>query len=243
MRVDGRESGDLRPLTITTDYLKTADGSAVVELGDTKVLCAVTIESKVPPHRLGSGSGWLTAEYDMLPRSSNVRIPRDRSRGMPGRSHEIQRLIGRALRAIFDMDKFGERQIIVDCDVIQADGGTRSAAITGGFVALAWAVRRLVEAKQAKTGLIRDFVAGTSVGIVEGLPALDLCYLEDAQADVDMNVAMTGAGNLIEVQGTAEGAPFSRAQLDELMSLAASGIEKTVAAQREALGVEDISTV
>jgi len=236
MRIDGRHSSQMRALRIIPHWQKTADGSALVELGETKVLCAATVENQAPPHRKETGCGWVTAEYGMLPRSSKVRISRERDRS-GGRTHEIQRLIGRSLRAVFDMEKFGERTILIDCDVLQADGGTRTAAITGGFVALVLAMKRLVEAGQAKGLLVRDFVAATSVGIVEGRPALDLCYLEDAQAAVDMNVVMTGQGQLVEVQGTAEGAPFTREQMNELLDLAAEGIRQITAAQQEVLGI------
>ncbi len=242
MRVDGRQSDELRPVTITPDYLKTADGSCLIEFGDTKVICTATVENRAPFHRRETGSGWVTAEYAMLPRSSSVRIRRDIANGkVSGRGSEIQRLIGRSLRAIFDMDKFGERTMIIDCDVIQADGGTRTASISGGFVAMGLAMKKLIADRQAGKMLIRDSLAAVSVGIVEGRPALDLCYLEDAQADVDMNVVMTSDGRLIEVQGTAEGAPFSRDQMNELLDLADKGIKEIVAAQLEVLGIDSFT--
>ena len=208
-------------------------------MGATKVLCAVTMIDKAPPHKMGTGGGWLTAEYAMLPVSSAQRVPRDGVKGkIGGRSHEIQRLIGRALRSVFRLDKLGERTVLVDCDVIEADGGTRTAAITGSFVALALAMRHLRKERKIGAGLITDYLAAISVGIVEGQPVLDLCYVEDAQAEVDMNVAATGSGKFIEVQGTSEGAPFDRGQLDAMIDLAQGGIQQLVAAQREILGVE-----
>lgn len=237
MRVDGRDVREMRSISIEPNWLKTADGSALVSFGETRVLCTATIENNAPHHLKDSGRGWLTAEYSMLPRSSQVRIRREKS-GTGGRTHEIQRLIGRTLRGIFDMEKFGERTIIIDCDVLQADGGTRTAAISGGFVALALAMGDLVERGQAKGLLIKDFLAAVSVGIVEGRAVLDLCYLEDSQADTDMNVVMTGSGQLIEVQGTAEGEPFSRESLEEMLDMAAEGVERIVSAQREVLGIE-----
>ncbi|MCX7016340.1 MAG: ribonuclease PH [Candidatus Sumerlaeota bacterium] len=239
MRIDGRQFNEMRPIAITPDWLKTADGSALVEFGDTKVLCTATVESFPAPHRKDTGFGWVTAEYAMLPRSSNQRIARSKNL-TSGRTHEIQRLIGRCLRAVFDMEKFGERTIIIDCDVLQADGGTRTAAITGGFVALVLAMRKLMESRQASSLLVLDFVAAASVGVVEGRPALDLCYLEDAQAEVDMNVAMTGSGQLVEVQGTAEGAPFSRERMNELIDLAGEGIQRVIAVQKQVLGIENL---
>ncbi|OPZ11627.1 MAG: Ribonuclease PH [candidate division BRC1 bacterium ADurb.BinA364] len=241
MRVDGRAADELRPIAITPNWLKTAQGSAMVEFGDTKVLCAATVDNSAPPHRRDTGMGWLTAEYAMLPCCSKIRIPRDSIKGrVSGRSQEIQRLIGRCLRAVFDMNAFGERTILVDCDVIQADGGTRTASITGAFVAVALAMRGLVEARQAKGLLLRDFLGAVSVGLVEGRPALDLRYIEDAQAEMDMNVVMTGSGDIVEVQATAEATPVSRAQFDELLELAAGGIQRIVAAQREALGIDSL---
>jgi len=238
-RVDGRQPDQLREIEIIPNPLRYAEGSAEIRMGATRVLCAATLDERVPPHRIGSGQGWLTAEYAMLPRSSPQRIVRDGVRGkIGGRSQEIQRLIGRALRSVFRMDKFGERTMILDCDVIEADGGTRTAAVTGAFVALGLAVLRLREQKKIGAGLIRDFLSAVSVGVVEGAPVLDLCYLEDAQAEVDMNVVMTGAGQYVEVQGTAEGAPFDRAQLDAMLELASAGTARLIQLQKATLGVE-----
>ena len=229
----------MREIKITPNVRRYAEGSVMIEVGETKVLCAASLQDRVPPHRLGSGKGWLTAEYAMLPRSSAQRITRDGVRGkINGRSQEIQRLIGRVLRTAFRMDKFGERTMIVDCDVIEADGGTRTAAITGGFLALALAVRKLREERKTSAALLTDFVAATSVGVVEGQPALDLCYLEDSQAEVDMNVACTGAGRFIEVQGTAEATPYDRGELDAMLDMAQAGCAQLVAAQKEILGIE-----
>jgi ribonuclease PH len=241
MRVDGRQFDDLRPIIITPNPLRHAEGSAMIEIGATKVLCAATIQDNVPPHCFGKGRGWLTAEYSMLPRSSAQRVPRDGARGhVNGRTQEIQRLIGRALRSIFRMDKFGERSVIIDCDVIEADGGTRTASITGAFVALALAMRRLRQEQRVGKNLVTDFLAAVSVGIVEGRPAMDLCCLEDNQAELDMNVVGTGSGRLVEIQGTAEGAPFEREQWNGLIDLAQAGIARLVAAQQEALGTDTL---
>jgi ribonuclease PH len=243
MRVDGRRLDQLRDIRITPDVLLYAEGSCQVEFGNTKVLCSATLDNKVPPHLVGQGRGWVTAEYAMLPRSSKQRIPRDGVRGqVNGRSQEIQRLIGRSLRTVANLEALGERMFIVDCDVIQADGGTRTAAITGGFVALALAMKRLVERNQMGRILLRDFVAAVSVGIVEGRPVLDLCYLEDAQAEVDMNVVMTAAGRFIELQGTAEKDPFSMEQLHDLLGLAQSGIRQLIEAQKQAIGIDTLGT-
>ena len=241
-RVDGREPEMLREVKIEPNPLRYAEGSALIEVGCTKVLCAATFQETVPPHCFGTGRGWLTAEYAMLPRSSAQRITRDGVRGkIGGRSHEIQRLIGRALRSVFRLDKFGERTIVIDCDVIEADGGTRTAAITGGFVALALAMRRLREERKVGAGLITDFLGAVSVGVVEGRPVLDLCYLEDAQAEVDMNVAATGSGQFIEVQGTAEHKPFDRSQLNMMLDLAQLGIAELIEAQKRILGIESFT--
>lgn len=234
IRVDGRAYDSLRPVKIIPHFLKTAEASAMIEVGDTKVLCTATLENRAPSHLRDTGTGWVTAEYGMLPRCSNVRIPRERVR-VAGRSQEIQRLIGRALRSVFILDKFGERTITIDCDVIQADGGTRTAAITGGFVALGLALRQMKDAGQVTNILLRDYLGAVSVGIVEGHPVLDLCYIEDAQAEVDMNVVMTGAGQIVEVQGTAERGTFSKEQMDQLMELAAAGVRQLIEAQREVL--------
>jgi ribonuclease PH len=228
-RPDGRAPDQLRPTTLTRDYLLHPEGSVLVEFGATKVICTASVEDKAPPFLKGQGLGWVTAEYAMLPRSTNTRTPRE-NRGPSGRSQEIQRLVGRALRAVIDRAKMGERTVWVDCDVIQADGGTRTAAITGGFVAVADAL-----AKANASAAVRDCVAAVSVGIAGGVPVLDLNYLEDSAAAVDMNVVMTGGGEFVEVQGTAEQAPFGRARLDELLALAGVGIRRLVALQRRAL--------
>jgi ribonuclease PH len=239
MRVDGRKIDQLRDVKITPDVLVHAEGSCQIDLGLTRVLCSATLDNKVPPHLIGRGQGWVTAEYAMLPRSSKQRIVRDGVRGhVGGRSHEIQRLIGRSMRAVTDLKTLGERTFIIDCDVLQADGGTRTAAITGGFVALGLAMKRCVERGQMSRVLLKDFMAAVSVGVVEGRAALDLCYLEDAQAETDMNVVMTRAGQFIELQGTAEQDPFSQDQLLEMLGLARQGILELVEKQKEALGIE-----
>lgn len=235
-RPDGRASEDLRTLRFARRFTRYAEGSVLVEMGHTSVLCNATIEDSVPPWMRGRGRGWVTAEYSMLPRSTHTRTPREVERGRAGgRTLEIQRLIGRALRAATDLAAFGERQIIVDCDVLQADAGTRTAAINGGWVALADAFESLVRRGVILSSPIRDNCAAVSVGIVDAIPVLDLCYEEDVKADVDMNVVMTGSGGLIEVQGTAEGAPFSRGELDSLLDLATAGIIEIVEAQKSAL--------
>jgi ribonuclease PH len=237
MRVDGRAPEDKRPLKLTPGYAKYAEGSVLIDIGETRVLCTATVENKVPPHLRDMAQGWVTAEYAMLPRSSKQRIQREVTKGcVGGRTSEIQRLIGRSLRAVTDMRKLGERTITIDCDVIQADGGTRTAAITGGFVALALAVRSLQAEGKVGAGILRDFVAATSVGIVEGRPVLDLNYIEDSQADVDMNLVLTGSGKFIELQGTAEKEPFSDAQMAEMLRLGRKGIAELVAAQKGILG-------
>jgi ribonuclease PH len=233
-RHDGRRPDQLRRVSITRDFLRHPEGSVLVEFGDTKVICTVSVEDKVPPFLRGQGQGWVTAEYGMLPRSTSTRTPRERS-GPGGRSQEIQRLVGRSLRAVVDMPKLGERTCWVDCDVIQADGGTRTASITGSFVALADALERLVRAGSLPSLPIRDCVAAVSVGMVGGRPVLDLDYVEDFRADVDMNVVMTGAGAFVEVQGTAEHTPFGRERLSELLALAEQGIGRLVGLQRRAL--------
>jgi len=239
IRVDGRAPNELRPVIITPHYLEPAEGSCLIEVGKTKVVCTATVENKVPPHVFGSGKGWITAEYAMLPRSSAQRIVRDGVRGkIGGRSHEIQRLIGRALRAVFELDRFGERTVILDCDVLQADGGTRCASITGAFVALALALERLKQNGKLSAQLLKDYVAAVSVGVVEGAPVLDLCYLEDAQAEVDMNVVLTGAGEFVEIQGTAESKPFSAAILLEMQSLAGEGVRRLIEAQQAVLQIQ-----
>jgi ribonuclease PH len=231
-RADGRAPDQLRPVVVTRDFLLHPEGSVLVEFGGTKVICTASVEEKVPPFLKGQGQGWVTAEYAMLPRATNTRTPRE-IRGPSGRSQEIQRLVGRALRAVIDRTKLGERTVWVDCDVIQADGGTRTAAITGGFVAVADAIGRIASVDRAKA--IRDCVAAVSVGLVGGAPVLDLNYAEDSTAAVDMNVVMTGRGEFVEVQGTAEQAPFDRARLDDLLALAEKGIRGLVGVQRRAL--------
>jgi ribonuclease PH len=235
LRVDGRAADDLRPVRIETNPLAYAEGSALIEVGNTRVLCAATIEERVPPWLRGRGGGWVTAEYAMLPRATQERTQREATRGkLGGRTHEIQRLIGRALRAVTDMKALGERSVLIDCDVLQADGGTRTASITGAFVALSLALRRDFTPGTAKWPL-RNQIAAVSVGIVGGAGYLDLAYEEDSRAEVDMNVAMTDAGGYVEIQGTAEARPFDRAQLDAMLELAGIGIERLFAAQRAAL--------
>jgi len=235
-RPDGRAPDQLRPVTITRGYLLHPEGSVLVEFGATKVICTATLEDKVPQFLKGQGLGWITAEYGMLPRSTNTRMNRE-NRGPSGRSQEIQRLVGRALRAVADRSKMAERTVWIDCDVIQADGGTRTAAITGGFVALADALARIPGMNP--TVVLRDCVAAISVGIVGGAPLLDLNYPEDSTAEVDMNVVMTGRGEFVEVQGTAEQTPFDRARLDALLALAERGIRQLAALQRRALEHRD----
>jgi ribonuclease PH len=237
MRVDGRAPDDKRPLKLTPGFAPYAEGSVLVEVGDTRVLCTATVDNKVPPHLRDMAQGWVTAEYAMLPRSSKQRISREVNKGhVGGRTYEIQRLIGRCLRTVTDMRRLGERTITIDCDVIQADGGTRTAAITGGFIALALAVRGLKADGKVGGGVLTDFVAATSVGMVEGRPVLDLNYIEDSQAEVDMNLIMTGAGNFIELQGTAERAAFDDAALAEMIRLGRKGIRELIAAQQDILG-------
>ena len=233
MRIDQRQPGQMRPVKVTTEYLATAEGSALIEVGNTRVLCAASIEESVPPFLRGSGKGWVTAEYSMLPRATATRTPREVSKGRAsGRTMEIQRLIGRSLRTIIDLGALGERSVILDCDVLQADGGTRTAAITGAYIALSAALRQMVKFGTLKKSPIRDFVAATSVGLIRGTPMLDLCYQEDSQAEVDMNVVMTGAGRFVEVQATAEKTPFDDQQMAELLALARQGIGELVALQK-----------
>ena len=235
-RSNGRAADALRPVSITRHYTRHAEGSVLVCFGDTKVLCTASVEEKVPPHKRGSGEGWVTAEYGMLPRATHTRGDREAARGkQSGRTQEIQRLIGRSLRSVFDLAALGERTIHLDCDVLQADGGTRTAAITGAWVAARDAVGWLLQQGRIAASPIRDAVAAVSVGIVQGRALLDLEYTEDAACDTDMNVVMTGSGGFVEVQGTAEGTPFTRDQLDALLGLAAKGIAELVAAQRAAL--------
>ncbi|TXF10599.1 ribonuclease PH [Pelomicrobium methylotrophicum] len=236
MRPSQRQPNELRPVRITRRFTKHAEGSVLIECGDTKVVCTASIDEKVPGFLKGQGRGWLTAEYGMLPRSTGTRIDREAARGrQSGRTLEIQRLIGRALRAVVDLPRLGERTIQIDCDVIQADGGTRTASITGAFVALCDAVKCLMTKQMIDTWPIKNHVAAVSVGVYEGVPILDLDYLEDSACDTDMNVVMTGDLKLVEVQGTAEGQPFTRAELNALLDLAQVGIEQLVAIQREVL--------
>jgi ribonuclease PH len=235
-RPSQRQARDLRPITITRSFTKHAEGSVLIEFGDTKVLCTASVLEKVPPHQKGSGEGWVTAEYGMLPRSTHTRSDREAARGkQSGRTQEIQRLIGRALRSVFDLKRLGERTIHLDCDVLQADGGTRTAAISGAYVAARDAVNRLLHQKLITSDPIMDSVAAISVGIYQGVPVLDLDYAEDSDCDTDMNVVMTGRGGMIEVQGTAEGAPFSRSELEALLNLAQVGIEELTRIQKNAL--------
>ncbi len=235
-RPSQRQARDLRPITITRSFTKHAEGSVLIEFGDTKVLCTASVLEKVPPHQKGSGEGWVTAEYGMLPRSTHTRSDREAARGkQSGRTQEIQRLIGRAMRSVFDLKLLGERTIHLDCDVLQADGGTRTAAITGAYVAARDAVNHLLKNKVITTDPIINSVAAISVGIYQGVPVLDLDYAEDSQCDTDMNVVMTGTGGMIEVQGTAEGIPFSRSELEELLNLASEGIGQLTRIQKEAL--------
>ncbi|MCD6674457.1 MAG: ribonuclease PH [Burkholderiaceae bacterium] len=236
MRPSGRAPDALRPVRLERGFTRHAEGSVLVAFGDTRVLCTASVESRVPPFLRGAGSGWLTAEYGMLPRSTHTRSEREAARGrQSGRTQEIQRLIGRSLRAIFDLERLGERTITLDCDVLQADGGTRTAAITGAFVAAHDAVALLLERGELEASPVRDFVAAVSVGLYEGTPVLDLDYAEDSSCDTDLNVVMTGAGGFVEVQGTAEGEAFTRAQMDTLLDLASGGIARLIELQRKAL--------
>ena len=236
-RTDGRAAGQLRATTMTPGILMHAEGSVLIEVGHTRVICAASVEERVPPFLRNTGKGWVTAEYGMLPRATSTRTQREASAGkVGGRTQEIQRLIGRSLRSVTRLAELGERTIWVDCDVIQADGGTRTASITGGFVALALALRKLREAGVLRSIPVQDFVAATSVGVVGGTPMLDLAYEEDSRADVDMNVVKTGDGRFVEVQGTAEGPPFERQALDSLMELADAGIRELVEIQRGITG-------
>jgi ribonuclease PH len=234
-RPDGRSPADLRPVRYQVDYLEWAEGSVLLEMGKTRVLCAASYDPKPPPWLQGKGKGWVTAEYSMLPRATAERTPREASRGrLSGRTQEIQRLVGRSLRAVTRLERLPECSIWIDCDVLQADGGTRTAAITGGYIALSRAIRMLAERKLARKDALADSVAAVSAGVVDGRRLLDLCYEEDSKAEVDFNVVMTGSGKLVEVQGTAEGEPFSREDLDEMITLASTGIETLTAIQREA---------
>ncbi|MBE7419626.1 MAG: ribonuclease PH [Ideonella sp.] len=237
-RTGGRAVDALRRVSIERHHTRHAEGSVLVAFGDTQVLCTASVDEKVPAHRRGSGQGWVTAEYGMLPRATHTRGDREAAKGkQSGRTQEIQRLIGRALRCVFDLGALGERTIVLDCDVLQADGGTRTAAITGAYVAAHDAVSWLLAQRKISASPLRDQVAAVSVGIVQGTPLLDLEYVEDSACDTDMNVVMTGRGGFVEVQGTAEGASFSRAEMDRLLALAEQGIRELVAAQRAALGL------
>ena len=236
MRVDGRQYNQLRKVEITPDYMKHAEGSVYICVGDTKVICTASVEDRVPPFLRGSGKGWVTAEYSMLPRATQSRTIRESSKGkVGGRTMEIQRLIGRSIRSVIQLDRLGERTIWLDCDVIQADGGTRTASITGAFVAAAQALHRLVQSGSLKSMPVTDYLAATSVGIVDGNPSLDLCYREDSQAKVAMNVVMTGSGKYVEIQGTGEEAPFSAEELNNLLGLAREGTAQLIQAQKEVL--------
>ena len=233
-RQDGRKNTELRPIKVTKDFLKTAEGSCLIEFGETKVICTASVEENVPPFLLNSGRGWVTAEYGMLPRSTNSRMRREKIL-TTGRTLEIQRLIGRSLRGVIDTSKIGERTIKIDCDVIQADGGTRTASITGGFIALGLCLKKLLAEEVLEVIALSDYVAAVSVGIFKDQPILDLNYNEDSKADMDMNVVMVGGGQFIEVQGTAEGKPFSKDQMDELLDLAKKGIKELMKIQKDHL--------
>ena len=235
-RPSQRPPDQLRPVRITRNFTRHAEGSVLIEMGDTRVLCTASVEENVPPFLRGKGQGWVTAEYGMLPRSTHTRTAREAAKGkQTGRTQEIQRLIGRSLRAVTDLKALGERQVTLDCDVLQADGGTRCASITGAWVALYEACDKLVQAGKLASNPVTDHVAAVSVGIVAGTPVLDLDYPEDSACDTDMNVVMTGAGGIVEVQGTAEGEPFTREQMNVLMDLATAGVRRLVAAQQGAL--------
>ncbi len=236
LRLDGRAPDAMRPVRITRRYTMHAEGSVLIEFGNTQVLCTASVEEKVPGHKKGSGEGWVTAEYGMLPRATHSRSDREAARGkQTGRTQEIQRLIGRALRSVFDLKLLGERTLQLDCDVLQADGGTRTAAITGAFVAAQDAVNWLIGQGKLTQSPIKGHVAAISVGIVQGVPLLDLAYLEDSACDTDMNVVMTGSGHFVEVQGTAEGAAFTRTEMDALLALADKGIRELVVSQKHSL--------
>ncbi|MFW5333163.1 ribonuclease PH [Hydrogenophaga sp. ZJX-1] len=238
IRPGQRAADALRPVRITRGFTIHAEGSVLIEFGDTKVLCTASVEEKVPPHKRGSGEGWVTAEYGMLPRATHTRSDREAAKGkQSGRTQEIQRLIGRSLRSVFDLKALGERTISLDCDVLQADGGTRTASITGAFVAAHDAVTQLLAEGKIAASPIKDHVAAISVGILQGTPLLDLEYVEDSACDTDMNVVMTGAGHFVEVQGTAEGAAFSRQEMDALLALAEKGVAELVALQKQSLGL------
>lgn len=237
MRIDGRKEDQLRPIRITPHVNKYAEGSVLIEVGDTRVICTATTEEKVPPFMRGMGKGWVTAEYSMLPRATEIRNVREANKGkMSGRTMEIQRLIGRALRSVVDLERLGERSILIDCDVLQADGGTRTASITGGYVALIYALNHLKEKGSIEEIPVHDFLAATSVGIVDGIPILDLSYHEDSQAKVDLNIVQTGEGNFVEIQGTGEESSFSHEELNRMLELGRKGIGEIISIQKEALG-------
>lgn len=237
LRIDSRRHNELREIKISRNFIKHAEGSALIEMGETKVLCTATIEEKVPPFLHGKGTGWVTAEYSMLPRSAQQRIPREASKGkIGGRTHEIQRLIGRALRSVIDLKALGERTVWIDCDVLQADGGTRTASITGAFVALVDALRYLQKKGVIDSLPIKDYLAAVSVGKIDEREVLDLSYAEDSKADVDMNIVMTGSGKFVEIQGTAEGSVFSKEEMDRFISLAKKGIKEIIEAEKALLG-------
>lgn len=239
MRIDGRKNDQIRPVKITRNYTKYAEGSVLIEVGDTKVICNASIEDKVPPFLKGTGEGWITCEYNMLPRSTHVRKPRDISKlKLDGRTMEIQRLIGRALRSVVNLKAIGEKTIWIDCDVIQADGGTRTTSITGAFIALVDAVNKLHKQSPFDVYPVRNFVSAISVGILNGNKIIDLCYEEDSKAKVDMNVIMTEEGEFVEVQGTGEESPFSRSDLNDLLALAEKGIKQLINIQKESLKMD-----
>lgn len=239
IRKDDRKPEQLRTVRVTTDFTRYAEGSILIECGETRVVCTASVEERVPQFLRGTGKGWVTAEYGMLPRSTSTRMTRESSRGkLSGRTQEIQRLIGRALRSVVDLERLGERTVWIDCDVIQADGGTRTASITGAFIALAIALENLRQDGKIEENLVLDEVAAVSVGICDGTVFLDLDYSEDSSAEVDMNIVMTGSGDFVEVQGTAEGAPFSNAQLQMLLGLANNGIRELIQVQQEVLGTK-----
>jgi ribonuclease PH len=236
-RNDGRAPNQMRDVSIKKNFIKHAEGSVLIQVGDTKVICNASVEEKVPPFLRDKKQGWVTAEYSMLPRSTHTRMSRESSRGkVSGRTQEIQRLIGRSLRAVVDMEKLGERTIWIDCDVIQADGGTRTASITGAFVAMCLAMKQLKKEKKIETIPIKDFVAATSVGVLAGKKILDLEYTEDSVAEVDMNIVKTGSGGFVEIQGTAEQEPFTDKDMDAMLSLANKGIKELIALQKKAIG-------
>jgi len=237
IRIDGRAVDAVRPVKVSRNYIRHAEGSVLIEMGQTRVICTATVEERVPPFLRESGRGWITAEYAMLPRSAGERIRREASAGkIKGRTHEIQRLIGRSLRSVVDMKLLGERSILIDCDVIQADGGTRTASITGAFIALVDALSWMKGGGLISRMPVRDYLAAISVGVVDGTILLDLCYDEDSRADVDMNIVMTGRGNFVEIQGTAEGEPFRREEMDRMIDYAGQGVKQLVDIQKELLG-------